>query len=79
MNITGFTFGPAKLAAAPGAAVTWTNADDSPHQVVVTKAPLKTAVRLRGQSGSLTFKDPGVYDYACALHPGMKGTVEVTK
>jgi plastocyanin len=24
-------------------------------------------------------KDPGVYDYACALHPGMKGTVEVTK
>ena len=79
VNITGFTFGPARLAAAPGAAVTWTNADDSPHQVTVTKAPLKTAVLLRGQSGSLTFKDPGVYDYACALHPGMKGTVEVTK
>src|SRR5688572_24072737 len=35
VSITGFTFGPAKLAAAPGAAVTWTNADDSPHQVTV--------------------------------------------
>ena len=79
VNIVDFAFGPAKLVAPAGTAVTWTNADDSPHQVAVTGAPLKTMVLLRGQSASLSFKDAGVFNYACALHPGMKGTVEVTK
>ena len=32
-----------------------------------------------GQSASLTFPDAGVYSYNCALHPNMKGAVEVTK
>ena len=40
---------------------------------------LKTDVLLKGQSASLTFKDPGVYSYNCALHPNMKGAVEVKK
>ena len=34
---------------------------------------------VKGQSASLTFKDPGVYSYNCALHPNMKGAVEVKK
>lgn len=79
VSIVGFTFGPAKLAAPAGRPVTWTNTDDSPHQIAVAGAPLKTAVLLKGQSASLTFADAGVFNYACALHPGMKGTVEVTK
>jgi plastocyanin len=79
VNIVGFAFGPAKLVAPAGATVTWTNADDSPHQVTVAGAPLKTAVLLRGQSAALTFKDAGTFSYSCALHPGMKGAVEITK
>jgi plastocyanin len=79
VNISAFAFGPGKLVAAPGTTVTWTNADDSPHQVTVAGAPLKTGVLLRGQSAALTFKDAGVFSYTCALHPGMKGTVEITK
>lgn len=79
VNINAFAFGPAKLTASAGSAVTWTNADDSPHQVSVAGAPLKTAVLLRGQSGALTFKDAGVFEYSCTLHPGMKGAIEITK
>ena len=79
VNIAGFAFGPAKLVAPAGSTVTWLNADDSPHQVSVASASLKTAVLLRGQSAGLAFKDAGVFEYACALHPGMKGTVEITK
>lgn len=79
VNILGFTFGPAKLMASAGSAITWTNADDSPHQVAVANTPLRTDFILRGQSASLTFKDAGTFNYACALHPQMKGTVEVTK
>jgi plastocyanin len=77
VNINAFAFGPNKLAAPAGSAVTWTNADDSPHQVTVASAKLRTAVLLRGQSASLTFKDAGTYEYNCALHPGMKGSVEI--
>jgi plastocyanin len=79
VNIAAFAFGPGKLVAPAGTAVTWTNADDSPHQVTVTGAPLKTAVLLRGQSAALTFKDAGSFTYNCALHPQMKGMVEITK
>ena len=47
--------------------------------MTVAGQPLKTDVLLKGQSASLTFKDPGVYSYNCALHPNMKGAVEVKK
>jgi len=79
VNIIGFIFGPTKLQASAGSPVTWTNTDDSPHQVTVAGKPLKTAVLLKGQSAALTFADAGVFEYACALHPQMKGSVEVTK
>lgn len=41
--------------------------------------PLRTDFLLKGQSAALTFKEPGVFDYNCALHPNMKGTVEVRR
>ena len=77
VSIGAFTFGPAGVTIEPGKTVTWTNADLSPHQVTVTGQPLKTDILLKGQSASLTFKDAGVYNYMCALHPNMKGAVEV--
>ncbi len=77
--IASFAFGPAKLAVAPGTKVTWTNADDSPHQVTVQGKPGKTAVLLKGQSAELLFEEAGDYNYICALHPTMKGSVQVAK
>ena len=40
---------------------------------------LKTGFLLKGQNASLTFKEAGVFNYNCALHPSMKGTVQVSK
>jgi plastocyanin len=78
VTIAGFAFGPSKLTAAPGRAVTWVNNDDSPHQVTVTTvAPSRGPVLTRGQSYAHTFGAPGVYDYMCGLHPSMKGQVEI--
>lgn len=78
VNITNFLFGPLRLIAEVGRAITWTNTDDSPHQITVTgKNELRTAVLLKGQSASLTFREPGVYPYICGLHPNMKGEIEV--
>jgi plastocyanin len=77
VNINGFSFGPAVLKATAGQPVTWTNADDSPHQVTLADGGRRTPVLLKGESTTLTFDQPGTFGYICGLHPGMKGTVEV--
>jgi plastocyanin len=78
VTIAGFAFGPNKLSVAPGKAVTWVNNDDSPHQVTVTTgAQTRGPVMTKGQTHTQSFAAPGVYDYICGLHPGMKGQVEV--
>jgi plastocyanin len=77
VSIASFLFGPEKLSVTRGTTVTWTNTDRSPHQVSVKDRPLRSGIILRGQSESLTFNDPGTYEYTCGLHPSMKGTIEV--
>ena len=63
-----------------GDAITWTNTDDSPHQVTVQgETTLRTPVLLKGQSTAILFKQTGSYDYICGLHPNMKGKIEVAR
>ena len=76
--IAGFVFGPTALKISAGQSVTWTNVDDSPHQVTVTGAGGKrTDLILKGQTATLQFDEAGNIAYFCGLHPGMKGTIEV--
>ena len=77
VGISGFAFGPAKLTIEPGQAVTWTNGDDSPHQITLIQSKQRSAVLLKGQSHSQPFAAAGSYEYICGLHPNMKGTIEV--
>jgi plastocyanin len=78
--IAEFLFGPEKAVVKAGQSITWTNVDDSPHQVTVQgESTLRTPVVLKGQSTTLQFDHPGTYGYICGLHPSMKGTIEVTK
>jgi plastocyanin len=77
VGITGFAFGPTALTIGPGQSVTWTNGDDSPHQITLTKSQERSTVLLKGQSHTQAFAAPGTYEYICGLHPAMKGTVEV--
>ena len=78
--IAEFLFGPEKITVKAGQTITWTNVDDSPHQVTVQGAStLRTPVILKGQTTALQFNDEGTYGYICGLHPNMKGTIEVTK
>ena len=77
VTIMGFAFGPSKLSVTPGSPVTWTNGDDSPHQVTFVKEQQRSAILVKGQRHSQTFATAGTYDYICGLHPNMKGSVEV--
>jgi plastocyanin len=79
VTISGFVFAPGGITVDAGKPVVWTNSDDSPHQVSVTGTSLKTGFLLKGQSATLTFADAGVFNYICALHPSMKGSVEVKR
>jgi len=79
VNIAGFTFAPGGITVAPGKTVTWVNGDDSPHQITVADTKHRTEFLLKGQAASITFTDEGVFNYNCALHPNMKGSVEVKK
>ena len=80
VSIAEFLFGPQKITVKAGQTITWTNVDDSPHQVTVQgESTHRTPVVLKGQSTSLVFNDVGTYGYICGLHPAMKGTIEVTK
>jgi len=77
--IAGFQFGPGSLKVTAGQKVTWTNADDTPHQVTLTGADgRRSEVMLKGQSATLQFDAAGNIAYVCGLHPTMKGTIEVT-
>ena len=76
--IAEFLFGPEKITVKQGQTITWTNVDDSPHQVTVQgETTLRTPVVLKGQSTALKFDYVGSYGYICGLHPGMKGQIEV--
>jgi plastocyanin len=78
--IAEFLFGPEKITVKRGQTITWTNVDDSPHQVTVQgETTLRTPVVLKGQTTALRFDHVGSYGYICGLHPGMKGAIEVTQ
>jgi plastocyanin len=57
--------------------VTWTNGDDSPHQITFPKEQQRSPIIVKGERHSQTFATAGSYDYICGLHPNMKGSVEV--
>jgi plastocyanin len=61
-----------------GQAVTFTNTGTSPHDATSTDGSWKTPLLQSGASASVTFSTPGSFNFACVLHPWMKGTVIVT-
>jgi plastocyanin len=78
VTIKDFIFGPAAFKVTAGQSVTWTNADDTPHQISVVGANgPRSDLILKGQSAKLQFDAAGNNAYICGLHPGMKGTIEV--
>ena len=67
VTIANFAFDPADVEVAAGTTVTWTN-DDS----------FESEDMSQGDTFDHTFDAAGTFDYICAIHPSMKGTVTVT-
>jgi amicyanin len=77
VKIANFTFSPQKLTVKAGSKVTWTNEDDIPHTVNASNQAFKSGPLDTDQKFSFTFTTPGTFQYFCALHPQMTGTIVV--
>jgi plastocyanin len=73
------SFAPAKLTVKAGTVVTWTDAGTANHTIVFDDGSVKSPVILPGQKASHVFSATGTFNYHDGLHPGIKGTVVVTK
>jgi plastocyanin len=72
-----YRFEPRTIEVRAGETVTWTNDDNFTHTVQVDGQGDHEVGK--GESFSLTFDEPGTYDYVCTLHKrDMDGTVVVT-
>ena len=77
VSIVDLTFEPGTIEVDAGATVTWANDDGVPHTVTAREEYFNSGVVMGGDSFSQTFETSGSYDYFCAIHPSMTGTVVV--
>jgi plastocyanin len=75
ISIVDFAFEPSALQVAAGDSVVWSNDGVAPHTVTGDFAD--SGVLDPGQTFTHTFEVGGRFDYVCALHPNMVGTVEI--
>lgn len=75
IDIVDFTYSPANIEVSPGTEITWTNMDQVAH--TVTGDDFSSSSLKAGESFSYTFDLPGSYEYYCAFHPQMLGTITV--
>jgi plastocyanin len=74
--VKSYSFDPKVIEIAAGETVTWTNEDNFTHTVQVDGQQDHEVGQ--GESVSITFDEPGTYDYVCTLHSkDMDGTVIV--
>src|SRR5262249_35355400 len=77
ITIDNFSFAPRDAVVPVGAAVTWTNKDDAPHNIVSTGGRFRSPVLDTDGQFSHRFDAPGAYGYYCSLHPKMTGRIVV--
>jgi plastocyanin len=73
-------FVPTSVAAKVGQTVKWTNDDSVDHNVTATSGEtFKSNTFGQGATFSQKLTKAGTIKYVCTIHPGMEGTLVVTK
>jgi plastocyanin len=79
ISIQDMAFAPTTLTIKKGTTVTWTNGDPFGHDVTSdTGSELVSSIIHAMTTYSHTFNNVGTFNYHCAAHPSMKGSVIVT-
>ena len=70
-------FMPAELTVDAGTTVTWVNTDSTTHTSTSDAAGWNSGNVAPGGRFSFPFQNTGTFQYHCAIHPGMVGTIVV--
>ena len=71
------TFVPATKTIKVGTTITWTNKDTDTHDVKSSSGVFSSPSMNLNATFSYTFSTAGTYNYSCAFHAGMDGTIIV--
>ena len=80
VEVADFAFVPEEIEITAGGEVIWINNDDFAHQIVATDSENPFAGEGTidtDETYSVTFAEPGTYDYFCGIHNSMTGSVVV--
>jgi plastocyanin len=73
-------FDPEDATAGVGQEVCWVNEDSIDHNAVAESgATFKSELFGKGKTFTATVDKPGTVEYVCTIHPGMTGTIEVSR
>ncbi len=75
VTISNFAFNSSNITVPKGTRVTWVNNDSMTHTVTGTPGGPSSGNLGKGGTYSFTFNTVGIFNYHCAIHPGMVGTV----
>ena len=80
VSMKNIQFVPKSVTAKVGQTVKWTNDDSVDHNVTATSGETFKS-KTFGQGGTYSYKldKAGTIKYVCTIHPGMDGTIIVTK
>jgi plastocyanin len=70
-------YDPGEVSVPVGGTVTWVNTDRASHTTTSNAAGWDSGIIAPGREFSSTFPTAGTFQYHCAIHPGMVGTVVV--
>ena len=70
-------FSPGNITVNVGDSVVWTNTDTMAHTVTSNTNAFNSGTMQPSATYSQTFNTPGTYQYYCAFHSGMVGTITV--
>jgi plastocyanin len=79
VRMAGSRFEPSTLTIRVGDSVLWFNDDALPHTVSATDGSWDSGALAPGQAFERRFATASTYRYLCRYHPGMAGTIEVTR
>ena len=77
VKIDNFTYNPQQITVKAGTTVVWTNGDDIPHTVTSKTGVFRSKALDTDDKFSFTFTTLGSFQYFCALHPHMTGSIVV--
>lgn len=80
VTVAGFAFEPVTLTVATGTTVVWTNEDSTLHTVTPgdADAGFGGSLDTSGSTVEAVFDTAGTFEYFCAIHTSMTGSITVT-